>query len=383
MSYVESGGRLTNAELYEQVAGKAGISDREMRGKVPIGEAGVLRSPLQRKIRWFQQTLKALGFLERVPESRGAWRLTGQGKAKLTKAPERQVMIGFDTDLGVALWARCDAAFQGFNEPIHLCLTSPPYPLRSPRAYGNPTEAEYVDFLCRAMEPIVRSLVPGGSICLNLSNDIFEAGSPARSLYLERLTIAMADRLGMHLMDRLVWENPNKLPGPIQWASLRRFQLNAGYEPVLWFCNDPMKALSNNQRVLLPHTPAQQRLIARGGETRNRRHGDGAYTLRPGSFGNPTAGRIPRNVLRFSHVCKDQQAYKAYCKEVGLPANQAPMPLSLAKFLIQFLTVPGQLVVDLFAGSFTTAKAAEVLGRRWFACEQMLEYVLGSRFRFA
>ena len=380
--YADRGGALANADLYAAVASKALIGDDALHRQVPIGQAGAARSPVKRKIRWFQQTLKSLGILERIPDTRGAWQLTERGRKQLTKADESSRMIGFATDLGVAIWAQCGSVFTGLTEPIHLLLSSPPYPLRNARAYGNPSESEYVDFICRTLDPIAKSLAPGGSICLNISNDIFESKSPARSLYVERLVLALSDRLGLSLMDRLVWENPNKPPGPTQWASLKRYQLNVGYEPIYWFTNDPLRVRSNNQRVLAPHSAAHQKLLASGGETRTSVFGDGAYRLKPGSFGNQTEGRIPRNVLRFSSVCKDQRAYKASCRESGLPSNQAPMPLSLAKFLVRFLSEPGDLVVDPFSGSFTTAKAAESLGRRWIGTEQVLEYILGARSRF-
>lgn len=58
------------------------------------------------------------------------------------------------------------------------------------------------------------------------------------------------------------------------------------------------------------------------------------------------------------------------------------MPLELASLLIRFLSEPGDLVVDNFAGSLTTARAAELLGRRWLSTEVMLEYVLGAATRF-
>lgn len=381
-AYAEHGGKLSNETLYREVASKAGIDAESLRHREPIGRSGAMRSPVQRKIRWFQQSLKAMGILERVSGERGVWQLTGKGKAKLTKADTGTRLIAFDTDLGVAMWARCESVFPGLGEPIHLALTSPPYPLRSPRSYGNPSEAEYVDFICGVLEPIVKNLVPGGSIALNISNDIFEPGSPARSLYRERLVLALHDRLGLFKIDELVWENPSKPPGPIQWASLRRYQLNNGYEPIYWFSNDPTRLRSDNRRVLAPHSPTHLKLIARGGERRNRVYGDGAYTLRTGSFGNPTAGKIPRNILKFSHVCKSQQDYKAHCATMNIAANAAPMPLSLAQFLIEFMTAPGELVVDPFGGSFTTALAAQMLGRRWIATEQVLDYIIGARSRF-
>lgn len=68
-------------------------------------------------------------------------------------------------------------------------------------------------------------------------------------------------------------------------------------------------------------------------------------------------------------------------RAAGLPAHGAPMPLALAKFLIEFMTVPGDLVVDMFAGSFTTALAAEMLERAWIAIDQMVEYVAGGALR--
>lgn len=58
------------------------------------------------------------------------------------------------------------------------------------------------------------------------------------------------------------------------------------------------------------------------------------------------------------------------------------MPLKLAEFLVTFLSEPGDLVVDGFAGSFTTARAAENLGRRWIATDIMAEYVMGGAVRF-
>ena len=56
--------------------------------------------------------------------------------------------------------------------------------------------------------------------------------------------------------------------------------------------------------------------------------------------------------------------------------------MALAEKLIKFLTAEGELVVDPFAGSNTTGKAAENLGRRWIASEIVYDYVVGSALRF-
>jgi len=377
-----NGDPLRNADMYAKVASRTGIDPDEFEQKVPVGESGQLHSLLARKLRWHQQTLKQAGILERVEGERGIWRLTTPASKDLNKINSGVSVVGFSTKLGVAILGSCDTVFSKVDAPIVLCLTSPPYALSKPRAYGNVSESEYVDWIVRTLEPVVRSLVPGGSIALNLSNDIFIPGLPARSMYRERLMLALHDKLGLAMVDQLVWVNKAKPPGPVQWASKERVLTNVAWEPIFWLSNDPSRLRSDNRRVLQEHTERHLRLINAGGEQREKSYSDGAYNLRPGRFGNLTAGRIPRNVLEFGHSCSDQRMYKKTARERGLPAHGAPMPLELAKFLVQFMSAPGDLVVDPFGGSQTTAKAAQVLGRRWMTTEVMLEYVLGGSSRF-
>ncbi len=379
--YAEADRPISNSALYRLVGQRAGIEPEEWGATAAIGKAGAPHSPLKRRVRWWQQSAKLLGLLERQEGARGVWRITPRGKKKLTPAAPGQVLLGFSTDLGVALWAAAQDVFSAIDTPITLCLSSLPYPLAVPRAYGNPRESEYVDWAVRLLEPIAKLLVPGGSICLNLSNDIFLSGTPARSLYLERLTIALHERLGLYKMDVLIWE-ANKQPGPLRWASITRQQLNVGFEPVLWLTNNPNQVKADNRRVLLPHTEQHKALMARGGERRVTSYGDGAHRLRKGSFANATAGRIPRNVLKIATNCDDKKRTRDQAAAEGLPVHGAMMPLALADFLIRFLTEEGDVVADCCAGWMTTARAAESLGRGWIATELMGEYVLGGGIRF-
>lgn len=377
------GAPRTNDELYESLAEAGQLSSRDLNTKVPVGQSGVEFSLAKRRVRWYQQTLKAKGVLERVPGERGTWRIAERDKNDMTKAPPKVVMLGFSTSLGVALWGSCFDVFGGQDESIAVCITSPPYPLAKPRAYGNPNQNEWVDFVCAALEPIIKRLAPGGSIAVNLSNDIFEPGLPSRSTYRERFVIAMEDRFGLHKMDDIPWVNDSKAPGPYQWASKQRMQLNTGYEPILVFCNDPLKSFADNRRVLQPHSETHKKLIAAGGEQRARCNSDGAYRVRVGAYSNPTPGRIPKNVLRMGHSCPDQRRMRKLARAAGLPIHGASMPLALAMFLVQYLSRPGDLVVDPFGGTMTTAKACEELGRLWLASEIYAEYLMTGRFRFS
>jgi DNA modification methylase len=65
-----------------------------------------------------------------------------------------------------------------------------------------------------------------------------------------------------------------------------------------------------------------------------------------------------------------------------LETHPARMQMGLASFFIEFLTKPGDLVLDPFGGSNTSGYAAEMLGRRWLSVEANEEYALGSRGRF-
>jgi site-specific DNA-methyltransferase (adenine-specific) len=63
--------------------------------------------------------------------------------------------------------------------------------------------------------------------------------------------------------------------------------------------------------------------------------------------------------------------------------HPARFPLGLPTFFINLLTLPGQMVVDPFGGTGTTALAAEQLGRRWLVTEIDPKYaaVVPSRFK--
>lgn len=371
-------GTLTNESLYRAVADRTGMNMDTMNSTMPIGKAGAQRSIIKRAIRWYQQDLRAMGVIEKVPEARGIWRLTEEAGRKLNRSKKDVKMIAFSTTLGVAIWGSNESIFQHLDQPIMLAITSPPYPLRCARAYGNVNEAEFVDFLVRSLEPVVKRLAPEGSLVLNVSQDIFLARSPARSTYNERLVLALQDRLGLHLMDRFIWNNPSKPPGPIQWASKQRIQTNVAYEPIYWFAADPLRVNADNRRVLKPHSPRHLALVARGGEQRQTAFGDGAYRLKNGSFGNPTEGAIPRNVLTHGHQCADSGEHRRHAISLGFPPHGAPFPSAIPNFFVQFLTQVDQLVVDLFSGTGKTALAAERLGRRWLTTENILDYIRPS-----
>jgi site-specific DNA-methyltransferase (cytosine-N4-specific) len=67
---------------------------------------------------------------------------------------------------------------------------------------------------------------------------------------------------------------------------------------------------------------------------------------------------------------------------MGVKPHPARFPKKLPSFFIEFLTDPGDTVLDIFAGSNTTGSAAEKLGRRWMAFEKDRACLAASAFRF-
>ena len=380
-AYPLDGSAVSNDSVYEHLTRVGDVPEAAWSKNCTVGVDGRAHSMAKRQVRWMQQDARQLGLIERVDGKRGYWRLRPKD-GELTKAEPGVSLVAYSTNLGVALWSSCADAFTGSTEHIDLCLTSPPYPLSAARAYGNPSEREIVNFICTALEPIIKLMRPTGSLALNVSPNIHLPGSPARSLYCERLVLALCD-MGMHLHDRGIWVNPNRPPGPMRWASGTRQSLNSGYEFVYIFAKDPHLCKANNRRVLQPHTEAHLKLMQRGGENRTASYGDGSFRLKPGSFGAMTEGRIPRNVLTFPHSVGETAGLRRRAAALGLKPHGAIMPGHLAQFLIRYLTEEGDLVVDPFGGSGTTAKAAQDLQRRWKTSEIYAEYAALSAERFA
>lgn len=194
-SYQEHAGRLTNDQLYRDVAARANIDLDALSERTPVGKSQQQHNLIKRQVRWYQQDMKRAGLLSRVEGERGIWELTEKAGKELHRIRTSVSVIGFSTELGLCIIGSCDEVFgkNKIDTPVTLILSSPPFPLAKPRNYGNVEQAQYVDWLCKCLEPVVSNLVEGGSLCLNISPDIFVTGTPSRSTYCERLLIALED----------------------------------------------------------------------------------------------------------------------------------------------------------------------------------------------
>jgi DNA modification methylase len=130
--------------------------------------------------------------------------------------------------------------------------------------------------------------------------------------------------------------------------------------------------------VLKPYSRSMKRLLRDGYDTARRpsQHDIGPH------FRRDNGGAIPPNLLEVPNTRSADQ-YIRRCREAGLPVHPARFPPAVPEFFVRFLTEPGQLVLDPFAGSNVTGQVAEGLERHWLSVELNADYVAGSRLRFA
>src|SRR3989304_7106708 len=122
-----------------------------------------------------------------------------------------------------------------------------------------------------------------------------------------------------------------------------------------------------------------EKLLATGKYNAGKRPSE--YDIGTTSFLRNNRGAIPSSVLPVTNT-RATDGYMSFCREHNLPIHPARMSKELPDFFIKFLTTPGDLVLDPFAGSNMTGAVAESLGRRWIAIEPLDEYVSGSVGRF-
>jgi DNA modification methylase len=259
------------------------------------------------------------------------------------------------------------------DESVSLVLTSPPFALRRRKQYGNVEAEQYLEWFMPFAEEIWRILRPDGSFVLELGG-AWDRGQPTRSLLPYRLVLRLAERF--YLAQDCYWYNPSRLPTPAEWVTIRRNRLKDAVNFVWWFSKSPFPE-ADNRRVLKPYSNSMQRLLREGYRPQLR---PSQHAISP-HFRRDNGGAIPPNILMLPNT-RSRDPYLDACRRAGLPIHPARFPFGLPEFFIRFLTQPGQIVLDPFAGSNVTGYAAEILERRWVSIEINAAYVEGSRYRF-
>ncbi|MGH7870432.1 MAG: DNA methyltransferase, partial [Candidatus Dormibacteraceae bacterium] len=202
--------------------------------------------------------------------------------------------------------------------------------------------------------------------------------------------LAFQESAGLCLCQHIICHNPARLPTPAQWVTVERSRLKDSFTHVWWMAAQP-RTKADNRKVLTPYGARMNDLLRRGSYNAGMR--PSGHRISKTGFLTNHGGAIapsmidvegpgaPSSVLRFSNTAWEA-GYVEYCKTQQLEPHPARMRPALAAFFIEFLTDPGDLVLDPFAGSNTTGAVAERIKRRWLSVEANRTYAEGSKGRF-
>jgi hypothetical protein len=302
--------------------------------------------------------------------------------------------VFYETMYGHMILGRAEDALTSdlvrqYKGTIQLIFTSPLFPLNHKKKYGNLRGEKYIAWLASFAQPLTEMLAPDGAIVIELGN-AWEPGKPVMSTLALEALLAFRKAANLYLCQQFVCNNPARLPSPAQWVNVERIRVKDSFTH-LWWMAPSTRPKADNCRVLKPYSAAMLQLLKSGKYSAGKRPSQ--HKIRPTTFLKDHKGAIPSNALQFSNDSptdflefsntQTTDDYQRYCREQCLPTHPARMPIGLPKFFIKFLTEPGDLVLDPFAGSNTTGAAAEYLGRHWLSIELQAEYVAGSRGRFS
>jgi site-specific DNA-methyltransferase (cytosine-N4-specific) len=264
------------------------------------------------------------------------------------------------------------------DDSLDLVITSPPFALQRQKAYGGLDQAGYLDWLMEFARLVYAKLKPAGSFVVDVGG-AYQKGVPARSLHHLRLPIRFCDEIGFFLAEDFYWFNPAKLPSPIEWVNKRKIRAKDSVNNLWWFSKTEWPK-ANVSNVLAPYSERMLKLMEDPDKFYKPAVRPSGHDIGKG-FAKDNGGAIPSNLLQIPNT-ESNGDYVAGCKFVGADRHPARFPAKLPEFFIRFLTDPGDVVLDIFAGSNTTGAVAEIEGRRWLAFEERQDYLAASVFRF-
>ena len=261
---------------------------------------------------------------------------------------------------------------------VNLVVTSPPFALLREKTYGNRAQEHYVDWLLQFATRVRRVLKDDGSFVIDMGG-AYQRGSPSRSIYQFRFLVRAVDEVGLVLAEDVYWNNPAKLPSPIEWVNKRKLRMKDSVNNIWWFSKTEWPK-ADITKVLAPYSARMKKLLEDPAAFYTPKKRPSGHDIGKG-FATDNGGAIPSNLISVPNT-ESNGFYITCCKLVGVPGHPARFPIDIPRHFIKMCTDPGDVVLDIFAGSNTTGQVAETEGRRWMSFEVDRPYVAASAFRF-
>lgn len=290
--------------------------------------------------------------------------------------------VAYKTDRGIFYHGKVEKVltsieFDIYKNKVNLIFTSPPFPLNRKKKYGNLQGHKYIDWLAGLALLFKDYLTNDGSIVIELGNS-WELGKPVMSTLALKAFLAFLEKGAYCLCQQFVWYNTAKLPSPVQWVNIERIRVKDSFTHLWWMSKTPYPK-ADNRRILEEYSRSMKNLLKSKKYNSGKRPSE--HVIGEKSFLINNNGAIPTNVI-ISANTQSNTNYQRYCRDENLTPHPARMPIDIPDFFINFLTEPGDLVLDPFGGSNTTGESAEKLNRKWISVESELNYIEGSKGRF-
>lgn len=247
------------------------------------------------------------------------------------------------------------------DESIDFIFTSPPYAdqVKNYGATGVKIKPSEFDrwFIPRARE-MYRILKPNGSFVLNINDKL---DGKYQSIFVFKLVVMLVEQVGFHLVRDYIWYNPATPPNIFSRGKMGRTKKS--HEYCLWFSKtedwkfnmDSIRKPYSNKMMELFQAPP---MGDRNANSRPSRHNfDLSHPWKD------NGGADPGSVLSISNTSSNDTFHRL-CKQFGI-GHPARFPEALVDFFLKAGTNKGDVVLDPFGGSGTTAIVAHRLGREF------------------
>mgnify|MGYP001346470848 FL=1 len=287
------------------------------------------------------------------------------------------------------LFGDCRETLKQFTEKARMCVTSPPY--YGLRDYGGEsdqigqeqTPEEFIDELVKVFREVRNVLTDDGTLWVNIGDSYYNY-RPGRGQGLAKQTVSTTkqdlpdvcprrgNRLnglkekdligipwmlafamradGWYLRQDIIWHKPNPMPESV------KDRCTKAHEYIFLFSKNK-KYYYNNEAIKEP---------AKDWGTRDR--SKGKYTS------NNEYGQTPHSGLEKSYEKKNKRSVWTVTKKPYKGAHFATYPSELIEPCIRAGSERGDIVLDPFMGSGTTAVTAKELGRDYIGCELNKDY---------
>ena len=284
------------------------------------------------------------------------------------------------------LFGDCRQTLKEFDEKARMCVTSPPY--YGLRDYGGEesqigqeqTPEEYIDEMVSVFRLVRDCLTDDGTLWLNIGDSYYNyrkdgcipkqtfsknrqdlpITTPRRSNKLQGYKdkdligipwmLAFALRKdGWYLRQDIIWHKPNPMPESV------RDRCTKSHEYIF--------LLSKNKNYYYDNEAIKE--PAKDWGTRDRTNG---------KYHNEGTGLQPHSGLTKSYPTKNKRSVWSVTKKPYKGAHFATFPPELIEPCVKAGSQEGDIVLDPFMGSGTTATVAKSLNRDYIGCELHEEY---------